>query len=1197
MYRFFGGMILAEILARHGPEIVHIGRDGLTCNDPPRFPRLQHRMNKSEAPKVSTPTAKDYSPFDVATKDLCKYAGSWSLNFETGELGWSEELSCLHGGIPGTPRYLTVEVTRSTLVSWAQAAALRAVRSTSIHPPHLDLDICDLQGGEHTLRFLCLPTAPGMPVTKLAGMVFEVLPRPMTAPHIRYSTTQMEKLNGFDSEPKLCEFPTTRTSDGGKEIQSPLQQTSDLTNIRSVTQALIVSQHFFRSAFDQNPLGFAITTDSAEIMDVNAALCKMFDYDREELIGRTFMDLSVPDDPYRHLAAVADLLDRSSRHTTFRKSYRRRDGSVLLGKVNVLVVEAGAGEGALKFVMIEDITDAEQTRNALNQSERLFREAFEFGPIGAAIVDAKGRYLEVNNAYANLLGYAKEELLGRSSRDFTMEGNFHVDIVSIGPLLRKSNGRLTRYKKYVHRNGSIVEVRLDLSTISGDLLHPDDSIRFLVFIQDQTELRQTQRELHASQLRSQLAIESAGIGVWEWDAREDAGYYSQRTCEILDVDPKDLSSEGSWLACIHPDDRSRYMLLRKEHLEGSAAFHRAEIRVRQRDGSFRWVEDLGKVVERDVEGRAMRVVGTFLDIHHRKSMEVTLGRQAKEIADLVEHSPDGIIRYDREFCRLYANPAMNRFMGGIDIKSVIGEHLIKATHIHPQSYLSTLRHVFEAGEAAELEAKYISPEGAQCWLHARLTPEIDADGSVATALVCVRDVTENIRQREEIEQLAFSDPLTGLPNRARFNERFAGLLTTAKSAALSFTLLIIDLDNFKDVNDTLGHAAGDELLRNVTGRLSSELRHCDLLARLGGDEFAILLEDIADKQEVAEIATRLLSCVREEFKIGGQDMFVSASFGIACYPTDGTESCDLFARADVALYEAKANGRNNYQFFETTFLEKAESRLELGNALRTACARDEMELLYQPKIDLGTGEIVGAEALLRWHHPTLGHIIPCRFIPIAEENGTIVEIGNWVIRRAAQAAARWNGERDRFLKVAVNLSARQFVRNDLAGQIRAILEETNCRPEWIECEITESLLLEDSPDVQAILEALRGMGISIAIDDFGTGHSALACLSRFGIDVLKIDRSFVSRIGLQHKDTELVRAFVSIASALGMDAVAEGIENVEQAEILREMGCALGQGYYFGKPMSFEALNELPCAGRMDDSRRPNLRLLTSGVR
>jgi diguanylate cyclase (GGDEF)-like protein len=423
------------------------------------------------------------------------------------------------------------------------------------------------------------------------------------------------------------------------------------------------------------------------------------------------------------------------------------------------------------------------------------------------------------------------------------------------------------------------------------------------------------------------------------------------------------------------------------------------------------------------------------------------------------------------------------------------------------------------------------------------------------------------------------------------------VLATAKSAHQSFALLIIDLDNFKDVNDTLGHAAGDELLRNVTGRLSSELRPCDLIARLGGDEFAILLENIADKHEIAEMATRLLYCVREEFKIGGREMFVSASFGIACYPADGVESCDLFARADVALYEAKANGRNNYQFFETTFLEKTESRFELGNALRTACLRDEMELLYQPKIDLGTGEVVGAEALLRWHHPKLGHVMPSRFIPIAEENGTIVEIGNWVMRRAAGDAARWNYERDRSLKVAVNLSARQFVRNDFAGQIRAMLDEMNCRPEWIECEITESLLLEDSHGVQAILEALRGMGISIAIDDFGTGHSALACLSRLGIDVLKVVRSFVSRIGLQRKDTELVRAFVSIANALGMDAVAEGIENVEQAEILREMGCTLAQGYYFGKPMSFEALIELPCAGRMNDSRRPNLRLLTSSAR
>ncbi|MFK0206359.1 EAL domain-containing protein [Agrobacterium sp. NPDC090283] len=869
-------------------------------------------------------------------------------------------------------------------------------------------------------------------------------------------------------------------------------------------------------------------------------------------------------------ALVKDAVQRAAAGETvqFEISQRAGNGEIIASDLSVAPIRDSCGKVTLLLPEANDITGLKATQQALSASERIFREVFEFGPIGAAIIDIHGCCLRVNDAFANLLGYTVAELSDLRSHDVTPAGDINIDLPAMEALLKKGDGRVMLTKKYIHRDGHIIDARVAMRAISGDIEQPDETLRFLAFIQDPTELRKTQAELHTSRLRSELALESAGIGIWEWDAKTNNGFYSQRTCEILEVEPNEIISKEAWFALIHPEDLPTYTEMRTRHLEGGQSIHRAEIRIRRKDGTYRWVEDLGKVVERSEDGSPKRVVGTFLDIHHRKIMEEMLKRQSYELSTLVEHSPDGIIRYDRELRRLHANPAMRRFMGGVDPASVIGQPFVEETIIYdPPTYLATLKNIFTSGREAELEARYLSLEGEQRWLHAHFTPEIDGYGEVSTVLVLIRDTSEIVRQREKVQELAFCDPLTGLPNRARFNERFGSVLAEASSATQGFALIIVDLDNFKDVNDTLGHAAGDELLRKVTTQLSSVLHDGDMLARLGGDEFAILLENVRARDELAKVADRLLGCVRQPFHIGERDLFVSASFGIASHPDDGTTGDDLFARADAALYEAKARGRNNYQFYDPGFTKKIELRLRLGNALRTACTRNELELHYQPKIELETGRVVGAEALLRWRHPEFGLVMPSTFIPIAEENGTIIEIGDWVIRNAARTIADWNRGRKHPLKVAVNLSARQFAANDLACQIQAILSDTGCLADWVECEITESLLLEDSLHVQASLEKLHAIGISIAIDDFGTGHSALSCLNRFPIDVLKIDRSFIVRMSQHPRDRELVSAFISIASALGMTTVSEGVETREQADALIELGCRVAQGYLFGKPV------------------------------
>ncbi|MGY5810032.1 sensor domain-containing protein [Rhizobium sp. LEGMi198b] len=807
--------------------------------------------------------------------------------------------------------------------------------------------------------------------------------------------------------------------------------------------------------------------------------------------------------------------------------------------------------------------------DSVDQRERLFREAFEFGPFGAALIGSDGRYLKVNAALAAMLGYTCEELSGGYVHEVTPVGDISVNREAMQALLQAGNGRTTISKQYFHRDGHLIDTRVEIAIISGDLTRPDETLCLLAFVQDLTELRKTQAELSTSQIRSELALESTGIGIWEWNSNQNGAFYSPRTCEILDVELKELFSDESLLASIHPEDIKDYVESRMQHTNGDTPLHRAEIRIRQRNGSYKWVEDIGKILERDEQGRPLRVVGTLLDIHDRKAMEETLKRQSCEIASLVEHSPDGMIRYDCELRRLHANPAMRRFLRGIDPKDVIG---LPATEDDitgiPTDYLDTLRSVLRTGQEADLETSYISSSGSHNWLHAHFTPEINADGKVSTVLVVMRDITEAVSHREDIEKLAYRDPLTGLPNRAWFNRVFETTLADAEAKDVQFALVILDLDNFKDVNDTLGHAAGDQLLCEVAERLSVELRQSDTFARLGGDEFAIFLQNVGHRQNVSDITNRLLAAIARPFHMEGRDMLVSGSLGIACYPDDGASPRDLFAHADAALYEAKARGRNNFQYYDEALTARARLRVNLGNASHTACANKELELYYQPKVDLSSGEIIGAEALLRWRHPELGLLMPDSFIPITEENGTIVEIGDWVIRTAAQTAVDWNSKRLKPLKIAVNLSPRQFKQNDLAKQIEIALTQTSCQAEWLECEITESLLLNDEPGVQTTLQKLRAMGLSVAIDDFGTGHSALAYLSRFPIDVLKIDRFFIAQMGKNDRGTELVKAFTSIADALRMTIVAEGIETNEQAASLNGFGCKIGQGYLFGKPVA-----------------------------
>lgn len=420
--------------------------------------------------------------------------------------------------------------------------------------------------------------------------------------------------------------------------------------------------------------------------------------------------------------------------------------------------------------------------------------------------------------------------------------------------------------------------------------------------------------------------------------------------------------------------------------------------------------------------------------------------------------------------------------------------------------------------------------------------------------------------------MAFYDALTGMPNRVLFHDRLAQMLKDAAYHRGQAGVMVVDLDRFKQINDTMGHAAGDALLKEVAHRLRASVRSYDTVARLGGDEFGMLLPKIHTASHLARVAGKVKTAFNQSFWLEGQEIFVSCSVGIAVYPTDSEAAEELLKYADSAMYFAKRSGRNNFRFYSRDLTEHAQQRLTLEFDLRRALQRGELALHYQPKVLLASGATVGCEALLRWTHPRLGQVSPELFIPVAEDAGLINELGAWVLREACRTAVAWNAGASQPLKVAVNLSVRQIQASGLVAQVQGIVAETGCAPQWLEFEITESLLLDEDGVAVKALQALRGMGATIAIDDFGTGYSALSYLARFPIDTLKIDKSFIHSATTDHFRAELIKAILSIARCLNQEVVAEGVETPEQAEFLAAEGCQLAQGFLFSKAVPREQL-------------------------
>jgi len=709
---------------------------------------------------------------------------------------------------------------------------------------------------------------------------------------------------------------------------------------------------------------------------------------------------------------------------------------------------------------------------------------------------------------------------------------------------------------------------------------PDEA---LAIVRDITERKLAEDALRQSEERYRTLVENMNDLVCEVDEKLRFIYVSPSFYTALGYRPEELVGRDA-RELVHPDD------LPAVKAGETGASGRAVFRYRHKNGDWRWFESAGRPY---TEPKAGGVI-VSRDVTERARFEEALRESEDRFRRVFEDGPVGMALLGTDYRIVKVNNAMCRMLGYTE-RELMNMTFVDFTH--PDDVKADMDQAKALMEGAQanytLEKRYIRKDGEVIWGELTATVIQDSQGNITCGLGMVQDITARKRAEETVRHLAFHDVLTGLPNRALLKDRLSMALAQANRAGTNVAVIFLDIDRFKLINDTLGHGVGDELLRNVGAQLQKLLREGDTVARVGGDEFTLVLPGMTGDEDIARAAKRVLRALAEPRMLAGRDVRVTASLGVAVYPTDGRDAETLLRNADTAMYRAKERGKDTFEMYTSSMNREGFQRLVLENSLRHALERREFIVHYQPQVELENLQVVGLEALVRWEHPERGLISPDEFIHVAEETGQIIPLGEQVLRMACEQSRAWQDAGLPPLRLAVNLSARQFQQRDLADTIARVLSETGLPPGQLQMEITEHVAMQDAGFTAATLKKLRDMGVQIAIDDFGTGYSSLSYLKAFPINTVKIDRSFVRDLTVDASDAAITRAIIAMAHSLNLKVTAEGVETADQLAFLRECGCDEFQGYIFSKPVPAQAFpsavdGRLPQAAANGASSRAN---------
>ncbi|MFI3154716.1 MAG: EAL domain-containing protein [Methylococcaceae bacterium] len=685
------------------------------------------------------------------------------------------------------------------------------------------------------------------------------------------------------------------------------------------------------------------------------------------------------------------------------------------------------------------------------------------------------------------------------------------------------------------------------------------------------KIRQRTLDLEESRRILALSLQASSQWLWDWNIADNILQLDAELVRLCTALPPPAIT-SNWLnAQIHPDDQLRIKQGQLALLRGQQSYCSAEFRLRTVNGDYRWIHSQGQIIERDSQSNAIRMIGTHVDITERKQAEIEL-----RIAAVAFESQEGIMVTDANNDILRVNQAFTKITGYTAEEAIAQNPRILRSGLQEADFYDAMWGSIERTGSWEGQIWNRRQNGDIYPELITITAVKGMDGIVTNYVAVFNDITVSQAARAEIERLAFYDPLTALPNRRLLMDRLQHSINVDRRDGKQLGLLMLDLDRFKAVNDSLGHQAGDDLLRQVAARITERLRDVDMVARLGGDEFVILLEDIAQPEDAAQVAEAIIIELSKHFCLSQHhSVLIGASIGISLYPQHGDSPELLMDQADAALYQAKDAGRGCFAYFSEELTLAARERIALETRLRLAIDQQQLRVFYQAQVDLASGRIVGAEALVRWQDPVEGLIPPLRFIPIAEESGLIVEIGSWVLHETCRQGRQWLDAGLPPLTLAVNVSSHQFRRSDICALVAKVLSDTGFPAEQLELEITESGLMGNQHNAAAILNNLRTQGVRLAIDDFGTGYSSLAYLKHFPLNVLKIDKSFIDEIPFQQDDMEITATIIAMAHILGFKVLAEGVETTAQQEFLQEKGCDMYQGYIKSRPIPAEEFVEL----------------------
>jgi diguanylate cyclase (GGDEF)-like protein/PAS domain S-box-containing protein len=951
---------------------------------------------------------------------------------------------------------------------------------------------------------------------------------------------------------------------------------------RQADDELRKSEARYRTVLDAAFDAIVTITPDGTIRWFNRGAERIFGHRAEEVIGKP-VTLLMPE-RYRELcvAGLHRYLETGEGRVvggTTELVGLRKDGSEF--PIDMSLGETHESGVRLFTGVIRDITERKRTEDALREARDRFRSIFDHAPIGMAMVSLEGRYLQVNRSLCQILGYSEDELLATTWQEIT-----HPDYLaaSLAYARRIVEGEIPRYhleKCFFHADSHTVWASLSVSLVRDSEGKP---LYFVSQIQDVTERKEAERKLRRSEASLAAAQRLAHLGSWASNLETGEMYWSDELYRILGFEPRELvPSHEHFFESIHPADKERVENLVREGLPEGGRYD-FEFRIIHPDGLERMVHSQAEVIS-DEAGRPTGVLGAAHDITERKNFEAALELLLREHEMVLKSAGEGIFGLDTHGNVTFVNPAAAR-MTGWNTQELLGRPLHDLLHHSKPDgtpYPSEEWPIYGALEDEVAHGRgdevFWRKDGTSFPVEYTSTPIVE-DDEIVGAVVTFKDITERKALEEQLHYQAFHDSLTGLPIRAVFMEHLEHALARTERQGSKVAVLFTDLDNFKVINDSLGHTVGDQLLVAVARRLKDCLRPEDTAARIGGDEFAILVENVNSVTDVARIAERIAKALQPPFALDEQEVFATASIGIALSSSAQERPDDLLRYADLAMYRAKRKGKARYELFEPGMHANVLQRLVLETELRRAIVRQQFRVYYQPVVELGSGKIAGAEALVRWDHPKRGLLLPEEFLAVAEETGLIMQIGQWVLRDACEQARAWQEQYPGAppVTISVNLSTREFFHPEVVAEV---LGECGIDPATLQLEITEGAMTSNGAhSANSTLWALKNLGVQLAVDDFGVGYSSLAYLKRFPVDFLKIDRSFVG--GLRHdpnngasKDVEIVSALIELAHALDLEVIAEGVETAEQLACLRSMNCDLAQGNYFSEPLPSGALSVL----------------------